>query len=90
MVFHMKTTLIIPDPVFKDLKRRAIERGETLSELAAELLRKGLAEPRAQKRLPPLPTFDMGEPRVNIDDRKALYDVLDAERDARLYRWRKG
>jgi hypothetical protein len=40
----MKTTLIIPDPVFQDLKRHAAKRGTTMSELAAELLRKGLAK----------------------------------------------
>jgi len=85
MVFRMKTTLIIPDPVFRDLKRQAIERGATLSELAAELLRKGLAERPKSVRLPPLPSFKMGPPRVNVADREALYDVLDAERDARLY-----
>lgn len=85
MVFRMKTTLIIPDPVFKDLKRRAVERGETLSALATELLRKGLAERPGLKRLPPLPSFDMGRAKVDVADRDALYTLLDAERDKRLY-----
>ena len=42
----MKTTLIIPDPVFRDLKRHAAERGETLSALVTECLRQGLREDR--------------------------------------------
>lgn len=65
----MKTTLIIPDPVFKNLKRRAVERGETISELATELLIQGLKPKPPQKPLPPLPSFNMGwPPRVDIAD----------------------
>lgn len=85
MVFRMKTTLIIPDPVFRELKRRATERGTTLSELATELMRQGLREPSKRKPLPRLPSFSCGPPLVDIADREALYRVLYAERDARLY-----
>jgi hypothetical protein len=86
MVFHMKTTLIIPDPVFHDLKRQAAKRGTTLSALAAELLRKGLNERPKPFKLAPLPSFNMGWPaKINVADRNAIYDVLDADRDERLY-----
>lgn len=86
MVFRMKTTLIIPDPVFHDLKRQAAKRGTTMSELATELLHKGLSGRSKPVRLPPLPSFKMGwPPKVNIADRDALYDLLDADRDERLY-----
>jgi hypothetical protein len=86
MVFRMKTTLIIPDPVFDDLKRQAAKRGTTMSALAAELLRKGLAERPKRHKLSPLPSFDIGwPPKVNIADRNELYDFLEAERDERLY-----
>ena len=81
----MKATLVIPDPIFRDLKRQAAERGTTLSELAAELLRRGLTERPKPAKLRPLPSFDMGPFKVNVADREALYDVLDAERDERLY-----
>ena len=81
----MKTTLIIPDPVFRDLKRRAAERRTTLSELAAQFLREGLREKAKRKRLPRLPSFKMGPPLVDIADREALYRVLEADRHARLY-----
>ena len=81
----MKTTLIIPDPVFRDLKRRAAERGTTLSELATELLHKGLAEKAKPIKLPPLPSFDAGPPLVDVANRDALYELLEAERDERLY-----
>ena len=86
MVFRMKTTLVIPDPVFDDLKRQAAKRRTTLSELATELLRKGLNERPKRVKLAPLPSFSMGwPPKVNFADRDALYDLLDAERDERLY-----
>ena len=77
----MKTTLIIPDPIFQDVKRRAGERGTTLSGLVTELLVIGLrteAKPR-RRRLPPLPVFKTGRAKVNIADRDALYDAM--ERD---------
>ena len=86
MVIHMKTTLVIPTPVFRALKRRAAEEGKTLSDLVAGLLRQGLAlRPTRRKRTRRLRSFDMGRARVNVADRRAVYDVLDAERDARLY-----
>jgi hypothetical protein len=81
----MKTTLIIPDPIFRDLKQQAAKRGTTMSELVAELLRKGLADRPKPARLPPLPSFKMGPFKVDIANREALYDILDADRDARLY-----
>jgi hypothetical protein len=86
MVFHMKTTLIIPDPVFRDLKRRAVERNETMSALVTEYLVQGLRETHKPKRPFRLRSFKMGwPPKVNIADREALYDFLEAERDERLY-----
>jgi hypothetical protein len=75
----MKTTLTIPDPVFRDLKRHAAKRGTTMSELAAELLRKGLSERPKPAQLPPLPSFDMGREKVNFADREALYDAMESE-----------
>ncbi len=82
----MKTTLIIPDSVFRDLKRRAVERKETLSALVTEYLIQGLRETRRPKRPFRFPTFSAsGPPKVNVADREALYDLLEAERNARLY-----
>jgi hypothetical protein len=85
MFFHMKTTLIIPDPVFRNLKRRAAERKETMSALVTEYLCQGLRATRKPKRPFSFPTFSAGPPKVNIADREALYDLLDVERDRRLY-----
>ena len=38
MVFHMKTTLVIPDPVFRELKKRAEDQG-TLADLVRDMTR---------------------------------------------------
>jgi len=85
MVFRMKTTLIIPDPVFHDLKRQAAKRRTTLSELATELLRKGLNGRPKPLKLAPLPSFSAGRPLIDVSNREALFDLLDADRDERLY-----
>jgi len=71
MLFLMKTTLTIPDYLMRALKRRAAERGTTLSAIVAETLRRGLeAAPKAE--LSPLPTYRMGRARVDLAHRDAL------------------
>lgn len=77
MFFHMKTTLMIPDHVFRELKRRAARQGETLSAVVAEALRRGLAEPEGAAEPAPLPVFRMGRPKVDLADRDALYRAMD-------------
>ena len=43
----MKTTLLIPDQILRELKSRAARRGTTLSAIVAETLKRGLASPAA-------------------------------------------
>jgi hypothetical protein len=76
MIFPMKTTLIIPDSLVRALKRRAAERGTTLSAVVAEVLRRGL-ESSPEGELPELPTYRMGRPKVDIADRDALYRAME-------------
>jgi len=85
MVFRMKTTLIIPDPVFRDLKKRAAERDTTMSELATEYLREGLRQRPKPKKPLRLPSFSMGPPLIDVTSRDEIYRVLDLDR-LRLYR----
>jgi hypothetical protein len=85
MVSHMKTTLVIPDPVFRDLKKRAADRNTTISELATEFLRQGLEGRSKPKRLPRLPSFSAGPPLIDITSRDEIYRLLDLDR-LRLYR----
>jgi plasmid stability protein len=78
MIFHMKTTLIIPDHLIRALKRRAAQSGQTLSAVVAEVVRRGLAEPRSPD-LTPLPVHRLGRPRVNIADRDALDRAMEGD-----------
>ncbi len=78
MIIHMKTTLILPDNLVRTLKRRAAERGETLSQVVAEALRRGL-EPVRVTALPPLPVYSMGPARVDVADRDALYEAMEGK-----------
>lgn len=76
MLFHMKTTLILPDHLVRALKQRAVDQQTTLSAVVAEALRRGLeAEPVVS--LPPLPVYPMGRPAVDVADRDALYRAMD-------------
>ena len=73
----MKTTLIIPDQLFRELKRRAARQRATLSSIVAEVLRRGLEERPPTAVLPPLPTHRMGRPLVDLADRDALYRAME-------------
>ena len=82
MIFHMtRTTLLIDDALFRELKKRAAEERRTLTDVTQEVLRLGLEQGRARRRRPrlKLASFAMGRPRVNLADRDRLYDVLDGE-----------
>lgn len=81
MVFHMaKTTLNIPDPLFRELKRRAVSRGETMSNLVAEYIRRGLEQKPKPEKLPPLPTYAGGPFLVDVSDRDALFEIFDRDK----------
>ncbi len=77
MAFHMKTTLNIDATVMAELKREAARQGRTMSELVETALRLLLRSQKKRKTLPALPTFDGGEPLVDIADRNALYDAME-------------
>jgi hypothetical protein len=75
----MKTTLIIDDTVMARVKREAAERRCTMSGLVEAALRRYLEAPKPPKKLPPLPTFNMGGALVDIADRNALYDAMEQD-----------
>jgi hypothetical protein len=80
MNFHMRTTLIIDDALFRELKRRAAEQRRTLSEVTQDALRRGLADQQTRtkpRRAIRLRSFALGRPRVDVADRSQLFDVLD-------------
>ncbi|MGQ0813049.1 MAG: hypothetical protein ACT4O1_01105 [Gemmatimonadota bacterium] len=74
----MKTTLIIPDHLMRELKRRAARRGETLSAVVADVIRRGLADAPPQTQKPVrLPAHHLGRAKVDIADRDALYRAME-------------
>lgn len=78
MIIPMRTTLIIPDQIFRELKRRAAQRRETLSTLVEETLRRGLDDSRASEgTLPQLPVHHLGVPSVDVADRDALWRAME-------------
>lgn len=75
----MRTTLVLPDAVYRELKRRAAERDETLSGLVTEYVRRGLEEETGEAEdLDPLPSYPLGAPEVDVADRDALQRAYDA------------
>ncbi|MYK26988.1 MAG: hypothetical protein F4052_08610 [Dehalococcoidia bacterium] len=84
-----KTTINIEDALMERLKEEAARRKTTMTALIEAGIRRILAEGETPApvggELPPLPIYDMGEPLVDVADRDALYEVLDRERDERLY-----
>jgi hypothetical protein len=77
MVFHMKTTLNIPDAVMRELKAEAARRGDTMSHMVETALRQFLQGPQKLQKKRRLPTFNSGGAKVDVADRKALHDAMD-------------
>ena len=78
-----RTTLDIADPIMDDLRALQKKDGRSIGSIASELLADALAV-RRQKKIAENPklnwiTRDMGEPRVDLDDKEALYAALDRD-----------
>jgi hypothetical protein len=65
MLIFMRTTLIIDDELFRQAKRRAVERNETLSEVMNRALRESLGQPKREAPPFALITYGRGSPRVH-------------------------
>ena len=75
----MRTTLNLPDSLVHQAKARAVEQGRTLTSLIEEGLRTVLQDgPRTGTAV--LPAYGSGTGRVlvDLDDREALSEALDA------------
>ena len=86
----MRTTLTLSDGVFRAAKRRAAERGVTLSVVVDEALRAQLAAAAPKAKPFKLITFGKGgtRPGVDLDRTSALLEEedLDAYGDPRASR----
>ena len=77
MINHMKTTLIIDDTVMDHLRREAVRRGSTISELVESALRLMLERSETPPELPELPSWDGGGALVDVANRAALYEAME-------------
>ena len=76
-----RTTIDLDPIVLRQLKERRRREGKTLGQLASELLAQALAADIPAQRPAPLEWVSepMGEFLVDIEDKDALYAVLDEE-----------
>lgn len=89
----MRTTLDLPDPLFRELKARAALRGMKMKELVARLIESGLREPAATevpRRRSPLPVARRATgciiPALSNAEVQAILDDEDAKRIRRSAR----
>jgi hypothetical protein len=75
-----RTTLDLDSSVLEQLRHRARAERKSMGQLASERLAVGLRE-QAQPEQAPLswPSRRMGKPRVDLDDKDALWRLLDSE-----------
>lgn len=74
-----RTTLDLDPTIAHELRRRAKREGKSMGQVASEALAVGFAEVRVER--PPFQwtTHDMGVPLIDLEDKDALYRVLDEE-----------
>ena len=76
----MRTTLVIPDPVYHRAKQAAREEGITLSQLFTESVEIRLIRNRKVAERKPLYRVNqvsMGVPKVDLNDRETLYRAME-------------
>ncbi len=73
----VKTTLKIDETVMARLRKEAVRRGCTMSELVESALRVLFQSEKTQSKIPVLPQFKSGGPLVDIADRESLYHAME-------------
>ncbi|WP_337060099.1 ribbon-helix-helix domain-containing protein [Kineococcus sp. G2] len=81
----MRTTINLPDELYRDVRVRAAEQGRTVTSLIEEALRRSLAQPAPPAspayRVRPLPPSPSGarSPEIDYDDNSALLDAMEGD-----------
>ncbi len=83
----MRSTITLEPDVRTLVERRMRERGESFKTVVNEALRAGLAG--GLTRQTPMPTFDMGEPTVDLDKALALAGAMEDEELVRRLQLRR-
>lgn len=72
-----RTTLDLDPQVTRELRQRAARERKSMGQVASETLARAFADERAE----PVPfrwvSHHMGEPLVDLEDKDALYRILD-------------
>lgn len=78
----MRTTIDLNDELFRAVKRRAAEQRQTLREVVEAALRTYLGKPRPRTgyKLRWRPERGRLQPGVRLEDRDALWDVMEGRR----------
>lgn len=79
----MKTTMLLDDALYQQVKVRAAERGTSVASVVEDALRLLLADATSTRDTgaAELPSFAMGEFFIDINDGRALQEALDEGRD---------
>lgn len=84
----MRTTLDLPEPLFRELKARAAMQGVPMKQLLQHFVERGLrtahpaADGSAPRRPSSLPTVSIGQPLAMQQlSNAALFEVLDSAAD---------
>lgn len=77
----MKTTLVLDDDLYQRVKVLASQRNRTVSSVVEDALTLMLsADAPTNAPTEPMPSWDMGQPLVDIDDARSLRQTLDTDR----------
>lgn len=82
MLLCMRTTIDINDELLRRARRRAADQGTTLREVVERALRAHLEPARPSRRYSLRWRTEKGriQPGVRLDDRDALFDLMDGRR----------
>jgi len=83
MLLHMRTTVILPDDLFRRAKAKAAREGRTLTSLVEEALTACVDAPQRPRKRIVLPVGGSGglQQGVDLDHNAALRDMLDDGHD---------
>jgi plasmid stability protein len=87
MLIRMRTTINLDDDVFRAYKQRAAARGTTFAQEVEDALRADLHDRRESAAVEPFETLvfdgDRSPALVDINDNRALQELIDADDRAR-------
>lgn len=77
----MRTTVDIDAPILRDLKKLQKKEGKSLGRLVSELLAEAIGRRRGPAKEPPPFQWNTTSGRLLVDlaDKEAVYEILDAE-----------